>query len=457
MVSAFFLILASSLLPGLASSIVSPHSVAAAQPRTPTQASTPGNVTVSVNPHAIIGPASQVTFGVNMSLVGNMTSFYVTLQYDNTVLNALSIDYSGGIFGQLNPAPIYDCVNSQPAPGTLCPQAPYNGPDEVSLQLLLFTQTVYNQSGLLFNVNFQVKGTGLANIHIVQALIASGPILIPPSSVVTVDGYFSNKLCPPGSTVFCRPLKVNFNYTALPSPVVGRIIRFNATVVNPNNDPITLYQWIWGESCTNCIALDNTTRPFATHTFQNPGTFSVTLIVYDNYGVTGLRTIKITVGRVWVDPGIGSLTANPANQVVPGTSVNVTVQVQNLGTANQTAQVTLLLDLGKRGNQTLLVQTCPSMRPNSSCSSSKILDTSGFTPRVYRVIANVQLPFSNSTFHDNDTSNDSQWAFVQIVQPLPANLSLSLLQGSGLGIGILVVAYAAYSILRRVSGRKPEL
>jgi hypothetical protein len=448
--SIILLFLASSFL---ASSILERSVPAAyAQPRVPIQASSSGNATkVSITPSAITSGqvGSQVTFGVNISLTPAITSFYVTLEYDNAVLNALSVDYSTGIFGPHNPFVNYDCINGQPQAQASCPQnPPGNGVDEIAVQLLL-VNPVNGTSGLLFNVNFQVLKNGVANVHIEQVVLALVSQVLP---TVTFDGYFSNQQC---GAALCRPLQVSFNYTAVPTPISQRPVKFNATAVDPNGAAISMYQWRWGEPVTSGATSTFTTQRATNHTFQNPGQYFVTLIVNDTDGITGYSTQSLIVGRLWVQLEIGSFSANPSSQVVSGTRVNVTVSVQNLGTTNQTALLSVVLVLGDVGNQSLINQTCTLLHPNNACSSSIILDTTGFKPKVYRVIADAQLPAINSTFFMNDTSASSHSAYIQILQPILQG-SLSVAQVAGIGIGVLVVAYAAFFVVQRLARRNPE-
>jgi hypothetical protein len=446
------LIVASSFL--YAPSLSNDTSSNPAGPRLPVQVSPSQNITkVSINPAVItaVPVGSQMTFGVNISKTAAFNGIWVTVEYDNTILNALSVDYSGGIMGP-NPLVVYDCVNGQPA--SSCPgqsQTDY-GANKVSVQLLLLGSFINNASGPLFNVKFQVIGTGLSNIHITRGQIVLVSTLLPS---VASDGYFSNKIC---GSVLCRPLVVSLNYTRVPVPVVGRVVKFNASVVNPNGDTVQWYHWEWGDSPT-VGATDLFTRvSYTNHTYLAPSNpYGVTLIVNDTYGIMGVATIALVVGRVWVQLGIGSLAAKPSSQVVPGTKVNVTVQMQNLSTTNQSAQVSVLMNRGILGNQTLLTKTCSLLRPSGSCSSSAVLDTSNLTPRVYLLTANGQLTITNSTLFQNDTSASSQAIFLWLVTALPSNAGLSISQGSLIGIGGIIVVYAAFLLVRRLTRRNTEL
>ncbi|HVH14675.1 MAG TPA: PKD domain-containing protein [Candidatus Angelobacter sp.] len=420
-------------------------------PRLPIQASPSQSATkVSITPPLITGSpdGSQIVFGVNMSKTASMTSTWITMQYDNTILFASSIDYTTGIFGQYSGFKLeQECINLQ---GQLCSLEPaFAKPSDVSWRVSL-NDFLINPSGLLFNVNFKVIGVGFSSIHIVQSQIIN---FTQPITTVNSDGFFSNKPC--GSAI-CRPLTVNLNYTRVPVPVVGRVVKFNATVVNPNNDAIQWYQWEWGDRPTVGNTTLLTRVNYANHTYlAADNSYHVTLIVNDTFGITGIATISLAVGRVWIQLGIGSLDANPRSQVIPGTRVNVTVQMQNLSTTNQSAQVSVLVNRGILGNQTLLTKTCSLLRPSGSCSSSTVLDTSNLTARVYELTANAQLTVTNSTLFQNDTSASSRIIFLWLVTALP-NAGLSIAQGSLIGIGGIVVAYAAFLLVRRITRGNTE-
>jgi PKD domain len=436
------------------------ESIAAhARARVPVGAPPSQNATkVSITPTAITAGAigSQVTFGVNISMTSALSAFYVTLEYDNTVLNALSVDPSSGIFGQLNPFPLIECINGQPQGSASCPNnPPGNGVDEIAVELALQGRLVNNTSGLLFNVNFEVLKSGLANIHIEQTGLAIVSEVLP---TTTADGYFSNVQC---GAVLCRPISISLNYTAVPKPLSQKPVKFNVTAADPNGASIVGYQWRWGDNptagATSEFTKANKTSQFTTihHTFLSPGQFFVTVVANDTYGITGYVTLSLFVGRLWVQLAIGSFSASPASQVVAGTPVNVTVSVQNLGTTNQTAQLSVTLSLGIHGNQSLINQTITLLPPNGSYSSSAVLDTTGFNPKAYHLVATAQLLTTNSTFFMNDTSASSHSAYIWLVNPLPGS-SLSVGGLAGISIGILIAAYAAFFLIGKLVRRKPE-
>jgi len=249
---------------------------------------------------------------------------------------------------------------------------------------------------------------------------------------------------------------VSLNYTAVPAPVIGRPVNFNSTVVDPNaNATIRWYHWLWGDtSVSGSTDLLGQVRN-ATHTYDNAAATYTTLVVNDTYGATGYVTLLLNIGRLWVQLSINLLAASPSSLVIPGTKVTVTAIAVNLGTTNETTHLSVILDLGERGNQTLIDQTCPLLMPTGACSSSKILDTSTLKPNVYRLEATTLLDVTNSTLYMNSTATSSRSTFIWLVPPI-GDAGLSVGEVSGLAIGIIVAAYAAFVFVGKLVRRKPE-
>jgi hypothetical protein len=448
------------MLLGPLSGIFSPAPTASSTgPSIHTQAPPPPTNTtkVFVSPSNITGlgiaPNTVVTFNININQTFSLATFQVFLVYDPTVLNALSLSYSSGIFGTVNVFPLYNCVNDIPNGGNsaLCPNDPADqAHNEVVLALLDLGGALSNVSGTLFSVNFNVTGKGLSNIHIKRADLA-GDFPIVKLNTITSDGYFSNGNC---GGQLCAPLQVKLDYTRVPVPVVGRNITFNATIVNPNKDALVAFTWDWGDSgLPTSTATHN-----ATHIYQTPGLLTVSLTVNDTYGITGLGSVVINVGKIWVQLSVDRFTINPSTPVVPGTPVRVDIQISSLySTINATSNVSVVLDNGEHGNKTLISQSYFLTPSGHANPSTYTLDTSPYRPNVYRIVASIGLQGANSTLHLNDTSTSVATVFLQLIQPMPSNASLSLFQFGGLGLGIIIVLYAVFIVFKRFFRAKPEL
>jgi hypothetical protein len=453
------------MLLGTFSGISAPSSVAyAAGIRIQTQGpSSNRNITrIFVNPNITdtsIVNGSYVSFSVSINQTAYLSGFDIVLQYDTKILDARSFDYSSGIFAGSNAFSLKYCID---AIGTCNPE--FQNLGQANLQVATLGSPLINVSGLLFIARFQVqeaKGPGLSLIHIAKGELSvnfggpngnGAPAIL---SSITKDAYFNNALC--GSQL-CSPLDVNVFFSAVPAPIVERPINFNATVVNPNKDALDVFTWVWGDTGLPTV----TKTPNATHIYhreqQGIGQLTVTLTVTDTYGITGLGSVQITIGRIWVQLSVDRFTINPSTPVIPGTPVRVDIQVSSLySTINATSNVSVILDNGEHGNKTLISQSyflTPSAHANPSTYT---LDTSPYGPKVYRIVANVQLQSSNSSLYLNDTSTSVATVFLQLIQPMPSNASLSLFQFGGLGLGIIIVLYAVFIVFKRFFRAKPEL
>ncbi len=83
-----------------------------------------------------------------------------------------------------------------------------------------------------------------------------------------------------------------FVYTPNSPVPVGTSVNFDASQSRAaQNATINRYQWTFGDSGT----LFTTTSPTITHAYTAPGTYSVTLTVFDNQGGTNTTTRSITI------------------------------------------------------------------------------------------------------------------------------------------------------------------
>lgn len=438
-----------------------PQTNSSETPRVQTQ--TPGSQTnttrIFVSPNITdtsIANQSYVTFGVSINQTAYLSGFDVVLQYNPRIVDARTLDFSTGIFAGSNAFELRNCID---AIGTCNPE--FQNVGEANLQVAILGSPLVHVSGLLFTAKFQVQEAkpGFSLIHIAKGELSvnfggpngTGAPTILPS--ITSDAYFNNALC---GSVLCAPLAVKISFTAIPAPVIERAINFNATVDNPNKDAISEFSWIWGDNGLNTV----TTTPNATHIYHaqsgGVGLLTVTLNVTDTYGVSGLGSLLINVGRVWVQFSVNRFTLNPAAPVSPGAAVTIAVQVSNLSTMNGTSSLSVILDNGIHGNKTLISQSFFLTASGSADATSYTLDTSPYSPNIYRIVATLRLQGANSTFYFNDTSTSTDTRFLWLIQPLPAGVSLSLFQAGGLGLGLIIVVYAVFAVFKRFFRAKPE-
>jgi len=101
------------------------------------------------------------------------------------------------------------------------------------------------------------------------------------------------------------------------NPAVDQDVEFAVTVTDPDQPAGTAfgYEWDFGDETTSTLAAP-------THSFDEDGTYTVTVTVTDAQGATDTATIDITVGND--PPTLTGVTANPATGVGTGDAVTFT-------------------------------------------------------------------------------------------------------------------------------------
>ncbi len=82
-------------------------------------------------------------------------------------------------------------------------------------------------------------------------------------------------------------------FTVTPvAPVINQQITFNASMSNDPDGSITKYEWDWNNDGTY---EEYHSTPTATHSWDQGGSFPVTLQVTDNSGATSIKTVTVSV------------------------------------------------------------------------------------------------------------------------------------------------------------------
>jgi PKD repeat protein len=92
---------------------------------------------------------------------------------------------------------------------------------------------------------------------------------------------------PPPPPTNERPV-ANFSFSPV-SPKVGEVITFNASTSSDPDGTIANYRWSFGDGAM----LEGPDKVSATHSYQNPGTFQVTLYVQDDQGALSAPQVVI--------------------------------------------------------------------------------------------------------------------------------------------------------------------
>jgi hypothetical protein len=400
---------------------------------------------LAVNPHSRAGLSytvgSTVTFEVNITNAPAIGGVFVTLSYNFTVLHITNLDITGNVLGVTDP--FQECV---PEIGINIGPGCSISTGEVNVFLVLqHANTTAPTNGRVFQMTFSVGDVGFSELHLFDSYFGAGTSLFP---LVLYDGYFTNRQC---GSALCTPPVTSF--TVSPSILgtdnvsevaEGQPVLFDASKSNATNKgaTITLYSYDWGDGTPG---LSNVPSRNATHTYalnQASNVETVTVIARDSYGIPGSKTILLRIIFNWIDLAIGDPNAQPHQEVVAGTIVNITTTLKNLSVRSENATVEVRV-----GTLSLQNYTFTNMPPNTKRQVSLNWDTTGSSPKVYKVEA-IADPVRNSTTGqviENDTSNNLGVTFVQLVEPIPSGY------GTFLGLG-LIPASLSFALLAGVAG-----
>jgi PKD repeat protein len=180
-----------------------------------------------------------------------------------------------------------------------------------------------------FRWNF--GGEGTATGQIVTHAFTSGGVYVVTLAVTDAGGITataqrnSNVSVPGPATVDFTP----------PAPIAGQTATFVSTSVAAPNHRIVSYTWTWGDGTTQTTAATS-----IQHTYDQAGTYPVTLSVKDDLGQTAnvTKAVIVTTGLV------PTFTRSPAGTVGVGQTVSFdgSTSVSNTGTQI----VTYLFDFG---------------------------------------------------------------------------------------------------------------
>ena len=413
-------------------------------------------------PHKIIDPTSPFTLVVNVSNVGSIAGFDVTVNYGSAELDALgyptpidpqSMTLSGGLFYQFRSGFPSNCIVLNPINKIGHAQTKY-----VRMVVALQGQcSVDGTDGLLFSITFNVVTAGSSSIDILQGADAGGSQklqLVSGESGHTLiqaqvfNAYIRNKAGTPPNPDF------TFNPTSV---LRAQPVNFDASLSSdPDNATkpgkgIKFYVWEFGDN-TDPVFGVGTINP--THIFQYSsvvfatGSFPVRLTVVDiDDGLTMSQTHIVNVANPTVHDLAVTLAAEPS-RVAAGDKIAVTATVYNRGT--ETENAALIVTYGPQGTGSTIGQ-------NSSFTifSSRYitfgykLDTTGLAAGSYTIQAVVTL--NNNVVDANPVDNIITYSFTVSSTPPPALFSWQLV--AGVLVALAAVGGAVGLIRRR---RKDE-
>ena len=139
-----------------------------------------------------------------------------------------------------------------------------------------------------FSWNFGGDGTATGRI-VTHAFTAAGPFVV--TLVATDTAGTSSTPVTQTVTVAATTIPTGLGVTSVPSPPQAKqAATFTATATPATNHRIVTYQFIWGDGDTN-----TSNSPVIQHTYQNPGTYLLTLTVRDDLNQSSTSNVVITV------------------------------------------------------------------------------------------------------------------------------------------------------------------
>jgi len=318
------------------------------------------------------GPGTTFTVNVNVSNVEDLYGWQINMTFNPEVVNTTAASIVEGPFLKqagttISAGKIVDNVGGCLLVGYLLFPTPSQGASgNGTLVRITFTVRAAERATLL---QF-VEGTKM------NSVVQGNKVPIPHT---TEDGTFDNRV------VNAQPI-ASFSVD-LPVANVSDTIRFNASDSYDPDAWLVSYHWDYGDGTTEIYMREplrnvNLTAE-ATHIYSRAGTYTVALTVTDNDGATSTATDSVSINGhdVAVTMVIASHIA-----VMQGTQVTVDVTVANLGTYNETFNVTAYYN-----ETTLGLQELTDMLPQTETPLTFTWNTTGLDLGKYVLKANATI------------------------------------------------------------------
>jgi len=217
------------------------------------------------------------------------------------------------------------------------------------------------------------------------------------------------------------------------SLLIGETVAFNASASYDEDGYIV--SWKWDFDGDDII---DATGEVIEYAYTSAGTYSITLTVTDNQGLTDIATDTVTVSGKH-DVAVVNVTPHPS-KVTVGEIVSINVTVANQGTEKQTFNITVYYD-----NTIIETRSITNLAPDTSETLTINWETTNVDPDTYIIKA------ATGTITDdiNATNNEIIDGTVT-VQEAP---SPGILLYVAAGVAIIIVVAIAFYLLRI---RKPK-
>jgi PKD repeat protein len=403
----------------------------------------------ATNTNIPIGAASPYEFTLDTS---HLTPGFYTLIANATVLpsnsNPSGVDNIPAnnvmtSFLQVLPPPSPD-FSMTANPSSLMIQAGSNGTSMINLNSIAgFSGSVTLSASVLPNVgtngpattlqpsNLQVSAGGPASTKLTIYSLKNTPLFFYSVIVNGTSGALSHSIGIGVEIVAPPDLPPVANFTFFPtSPVTGQFVSFDGSSSFDPDGSVVGWSWNFGDGSFLGFGL------FTSHAYSAIGSYTVTLTVRDNIGLTATKSLTLQVRqRPLHDVSIAEIQVQP-NVAVSTQFLFINVEISNDGQSNETVSLTAYYS--SHPIQTLTsvfvpVQNCNQFFCQSGTYVTITWDTTGVAAGNYTISATVYL----APTEVDPTPADNMFTGSKVTILPPPVLTLTPNSGS-LGTKVLV-------------------
>jgi len=217
-----------------------------------------------------------------------------------------------------------------------------------------------------------------------------------------------------------------FTYSPSP-PAVGQTVTFDASLsyfpgIPPPDEPLRIilsYAWDLGDGTESTEKID--TR---VHTYNRRGTYTVTLTVADNRGLTETYSSTVSVGQ---DHDVAVIDVTPlSTEATTGGQVSINVTVMNQGTSNETVTVSVYYD------DTAAASTqSATLLPDANATLTFVWNTAGVASGTYTVRATTSQVTNETYLEDNTLLSTSGVTILKVSSSMTLSASPTTLTIGG--------------------------
>jgi hypothetical protein len=338
------------------------------------------------------------------------------------------------------PSPDFSMIAS---PSSLMIQAGRNGTSTITLNSLGGFSGSIALSARIFPIvgangpattlqpnSLQVSTGGPASSNLIISTLKNTPQSFYSVIVNGTSGVLSHSVGMGVEIVAPPDLPPIVNFTFFPqSPVTGQFVSFDGSKSFDPDGSIVDWTWTFGDGFLGFGS-------FTSHSYPAIGSYTVTLTVRDNAGLTGSKSVTLQVRqRPLHDVSIAEIQVEP-NVAVSTQFVFINVEISNDGLSNETVSLTAYYD--SHPIQTLTsvfvpVQNCNQFFCQSGTYVTITWDTTGIVAGNYTISATVSL----APTEIDPTPADNMFTGSKVTILPPPVLTVTPISGS-VGTKVLV-------------------